>query len=222
LKYMAHAENITGETGAIILAAGESKRLGRPKQIVRFAGQTLLEQTVTTALASRIDTAIVVLGANSSTCEQSLRTYPVQIVVNESWWEGISSSIKAGLKSLESHAESVFDSVLFLTCDQPFLTVNLINDLLAEFRTNGPQIVASSYASCIGIPALFSSDLFPELGNLQGDSGASSIIKTYLEKDSGRISTVSFPSGEIDIDTNADIERLALLIQDSVAQADTK
>ncbi len=205
---MARSEHNSGKTAAIILAAGESKRLGRPKQTVRFAGQTLLERAVTTVLDSPVDTVIVVLGANAPDCRKILAPYPVQVVMNNNWREGISASINAGLAALNRMEESDFDSAVFLMCDQPRLSAQLITELINEFQFGEALIVASSYAKCLGTPALFSRSLFPELMKLRGDSGARYLILNYQEKNHSLVSSIAFQDGEIDIDTSSDIDSL--------------
>jgi molybdenum cofactor cytidylyltransferase len=216
-----NSERRPGRTAAIILAAGESKRLGRPKQTVLFAGQTLLERTVTTVLDSPVDSVVVVVGANASGSMKVLRPFSVRVVENENWREGIGASIRVGLEALDNSPESTFDSALFLACDQPFLSAQLISDLLSEYQSGESLIVASSYADCLGIPALFSRVLFTEALQLQGDRGARALIRSYQEKSPETVSSVPFSGGEIDIDTTSDLSRLSAMSQDSVAQVDT-
>ncbi len=205
---MTCAKNNSEKTAAIILAAGESKRFGLPKQTLRLAGQTLLERAVTTVLDSPVDKVIVVLGANAPDCRKILAPYRVQVVMNNNWRDGISASIRTGLTALDGPEDGNFDSALFLMCDQPRLSVQLITDLIVEFRSGEALIVASSYAKCLGTPALFSRRLFPEIIQLRGDSGAKSLILKYQEKNQSLVSSVEFQDGEIDIDIPSDIDSL--------------
>ncbi len=202
---------VSQSTAAIILAAGESQRLGRPKQAVAVDGRTLLERIVTTALASAVDTVIVVLGANADMCHSLISSFPVTVVVNDNWRVGLSSSIKAGLKALEEIASAntakEFDSALFLSCDQPFVTGELLNTIVRRFRAEGHSIVASEYEGQLGIPALFNMSHFPELLQLKGDCGARGLIAGYRES----VGVVPFSLGQVDIDTEPDLHLLEAL-----------
>ncbi len=198
-------QNATHKTAAIILAAGASKRLGHPKQLVMFADETLLERTVKRALNSPLRKIIVVLGKSAERFQKLLQPYNVEIAINQNWSAGISSSIAVGLKRLDeqvSFTATVFDSALFLTCDQPFLTAELITQILQKYASTKSPIIASAYADCLGIPALFNSKLFPELLKLEGDRGAGVLIKKYKNS----VSSIPFPAGEIDVDTEADLK----------------
>ncbi len=198
------------KTAAIILAAGASRRLGQPKQLVMYDGQTLLERTVSSAIDSSAGVVIVVLGENAAQFQALLEPYPALIVDNRLWKAGISSSIKAGVNALtaltekESSPDSSFDSALFLTCDQPYVSAQLLSELIARFRVSESRIVASAYADCLGIPAVFDRTLFPELLELKGDSGARSLIREYRDT----VATIAFPQGDVDIDTQADLAHL--------------
>jgi molybdenum cofactor cytidylyltransferase len=124
-------------------------------------------------------------------------------VLNLGWEEGIASSIRCGLSTLLEITPAA-DGVIFLVCDQPHITSDLLKELVSIHSKTHKPIIASKYANTLGIPALFDKSMFPELVNLQGDTGAKSIIKQYIEM----VETVAFPLGIIDIDTASDYEEL--------------
>lgn len=189
---------------AIILAAGGSSRLGRPKQLLPYKGSTLLRHAVETALASRCRPVVVVLGANAPESRAAIEDLPATLVLNENWQAGMGSSIATGIAALAGEARGAADAVLVMLCDQPNLTSAHLDRLTDSFLA-GAEIVASEYAGTLGVPALFSRPYFFELAALDPTQGA----KPLLVKHASSVVAVPFPAGEIDIDTPEDYERLA-------------
>lgn len=185
--------------GAILLAAGGSSRLGHPKQLVKFQGQALIRRAAEMLVASVCSPVVVVLGAEIERSTVELDGLDVSICVNENWSDGISSSIKAGLRSLLELQPDV-DAALFALCDQPFVTTNDVDFLSETFRKTGSPIVAASYGETVGVPALFANEMFDELSTLEGDVGSRKIIRRHTNK----VSTVEIGRAEIDIDTPGD------------------
>ncbi len=181
------------------MAAGVSKRLGKPKQLLLFQGETLLERAAKTALASRCRPVIVVLGANAENLKQKIEEFEIEIVENPDWENGMGTSIQIGLKKLLAIQPDVSGAVLTV-CDQPFISANLIIELVKNFRVTDTPIVACSYGDTIGVPALFSRRFFPELMTLKADNGAKKIIYEHLEN----VVEISFEAGAIDVDTEQD------------------
>ncbi|HSK74226.1 MAG TPA: nucleotidyltransferase family protein [Pyrinomonadaceae bacterium] len=191
--------------GVIILAAGSSSRMnGTPKQLLKFQGKTLLRRAAETALQGGFYKTIVVLGANHKIFRKEIEDLPLQIAVNENWQGGVSSSIKAGLLTL---SEENLDAVIFMLCDQPFVSAEILRRLRDVFAETKKAIVASEYENTIGVPALFAREIFDELHNLQNDEGAKKIIK----KDMNRTALVTVPEAAFDIDTLRDYEELKRL-----------
>jgi molybdenum cofactor cytidylyltransferase len=189
-------------TGLIILAAGESSRLGRPKQNLEFEGQTLLQRAVETGIRSKCDKIIVVLGANSD------KIKPVQgasVVYNKDWAQGMASSIKTGMGEINDATE--IKNVIIMLCDQPFVDAGLLNTLISRHTETGKPIVACEYNGITGVPVLFDHSLFSDLLLLQGTDGAKKILRQHPDK----ITTIPFEKGSIDIDTPEDVERLQKL-----------
>jgi molybdenum cofactor cytidylyltransferase len=187
----------------IILAAGTSSRLGSPKQLLSYKGKNLLRHTVDEALETGCASIFVVLGANSELLRMELKDKPVSIVENTGWQEGMASSIRCGLETITNTILRP-DSIIFMVCDQPYVSSSLLLNLVEKKNKTGMPIVASSYEDKIGTPALFHRSFFPALMELKGDKGARKLIADNPDK----VATVSFPEGITDIDTKEDFEKL--------------
>ena len=190
----------------IILAAGASRRMGKPKQLLPYRGQTLLSYVTKCALASSGNPVIVILGANADKIEPEINLLPVQIVKNTECNEGISSSIRCGITYIKERFLNI-NGVIFVTCDQPFISANIIDRLIDGYHSTNKPIIASQYGETIGIPALFARSFFSELMKLNGDRGAKKTMQTYQD----RVAIVDFPRGEIDLDTIEDYQKLIVL-----------
>ncbi len=185
----------------IIVAAGASTRMGRPKQLLPYGGRTFLRNAAEMAVASVCRPIIVVLGAYADQLQSEIDGLPVQPVVNERWTEGLGSSIRAGLEALERcDREGAAEALVLMLCDQPFVTPAVINDLVVAYRSSGKEIIASEYGGTLGVPALFGREYFPELAALSGPAGAKQVIAAHTSE----VARVPFPQGTIDIDTPED------------------
>lgn len=190
--------------GGILLAAGGSSRLGRPKQLVEFQGKTLIRRTAETLVHSRCDPIVVVLGSEIDGSTAELAGLPVNICINTDWQAGMSSSIVSGLNSLLA-IEPELDAVLIALCDQPHVTSADIDKLITAFDVARPPIVAARYGETTGVPALFSSELYPALPKLTGDKGAKGLIKN-----SSDIVMVDIGVAALDIDVENDLDVLRI------------
>ena len=189
-------------TGIIILAAGESGRLGHPKQKLLYHGETLLDNAVAAALQTSCRPVIVVLGAYEAEIKQATE---VTIVYNMDWKEGMASSIRTGL--IEIIYNTSIDEVIIMLCDQPFVNSALLNGLINTQKDTGKSIIASGYNGISGVPALFKRIHFGALMSLQGADGAKKVFSDNLTD----TSIIPFEAGAIDIDTAADYENLKIL-----------
>ena len=189
--------------GIIILAAGESVRMGEPKQLLAYRGGTLLHHAIETALTLPGTPVIVVLGAHAARIRAQVRDPGVFITENPDWRTGMGGSIRAGLNALLT-AHPGIAAALFLLCDQPLVSASHLGNLVATHERTGRAIVASEYGGVLGVPALFSRTLFPELLALNGTDGARQIIQTRRDQAMG----ITFQDGAIDIDTPAEYARL--------------
>lgn len=186
--------------GVIILAAGSSSRLGHPKQLVRFKGKPLLQLVIELADFFHFDSKILVLGANYKEIKENIDPGNFEIIINENWEKGMSSSIKKGLAaSLKSED---LDHLLMLLSDQPLVTRENIEELLICQLTGPHKATFSEYNGEVGVPAVFSRELFSELNELEGDHGAKKLISQNNFK------TVKLANGSFDVDTFGDIEKL--------------
>ena len=189
--------------GAVILAAGSSSRMGSPKQTLQFRGVSLLRRAGRAALGAGCRPVIVVTGAHSELSRRELEGLDVREVLNPLWETGMASSIRAGVEELvRADAESV--AAVFMVCDQPHVTAEVVNGLVAAHRATGKAVVASTYGGSFGVPALFGRTLFAELAQLEGATGAKQVIKRHA----GEAHFLPFPCGEVDVDTPDDFSRL--------------
>jgi molybdenum cofactor cytidylyltransferase len=179
---------------AVILAAGASRRLGRPKQLVMLEGETLLRRTVRAALAG-CSPVLVVVGARAREVEASLALMPVQVVENPEWEEGMAASIRAGVRALPAGCPAA----LFLVCDQPAVDGTLVKHLVELRRADPDAVVACAYGNTRGTPSLFPARCFPQLLLLRGDRGARDLLAAP------DVLTVPFPGGAEDVDEPGDL-----------------
>jgi molybdenum cofactor cytidylyltransferase len=189
--------------GIIILAAGDSSRLGKAKQLLSFNNQPLLKHVLHEAQAIDEAHVIVVLGAKKGQVQEALNGTSAVICYNAEWAEGMASSIHVGVQKLIELQPDV-NCCIISVCDQPYITAQIFKGLLDTFKGSTHKIIASSYADTAGTPVLFSKPYFTELLRLEGDQGAKKLLKMF-EKE---VSLVPFERGEIDIDTESDYHNL--------------
>jgi molybdenum cofactor cytidylyltransferase len=194
--------NRAKKIGAVVLAAGSSSRLGTSKQLITIAGKTLLRHTSEVAYNVTGANTVVVLGFDSPAHEMEISNLPIHIVVNDKWKSGMGSSIKAGVDYLIK-ITSDLDAVIIMVCDQPYLTADHLRKIIETYERTAAPVVASTYASTVGVPALFDKSLIHDVLALADEQGAKKIIQQY----SDRLVEIEFPGGEIDIDTQEDLQR---------------
>lgn len=194
----------------MVLAAGASRRLGRPKQLLQIDGETLAGRAIRLAGEAGALPVIVVLGAHADRIQAAVpldklsSLYRIVPVIHGGWEQGIASSIHAALDALELHAPAA-EGVLILGCDQPRLTAAHLRALIETFAAQpAPAMAASAYAGIEGIPAIFPREAFAELRALRGDQGARSVLK----RAACPVIALPFPGGEVDIDLPGDLQRL--------------
>jgi molybdenum cofactor cytidylyltransferase len=177
--------------------------MGRPKQLLRFGGETLLRRAALAALGAGCAPVVVVTGAHAERTRGELRGLDVLEVENLLWETGMGSSVRAGVGALlEARADA--SAVVLMLCDQPLVDADVIAGLVAAHRETGREAVASRYGESFGAPALFAATLFDELTRLEGQAGAKQVIKRHAS----RTHFVPFPGGEMDVDTPDDFSRL--------------
>jgi len=186
-----------GALHAIVLAAGASTRFGSPKQLVRLAGRPLLHTVVTRAAEVTGNALIVVLGAQAAQLAPLLKHAAGTIVVNQEWREGLAGSIRTGV----AHLPAACTGAMLLLADQPAVTADDLKRLAGTWSRQPQCIAAAMYAGIIGVPAIFPRSCFRELGELRGDTGASSLLR----RNSDRVVRVPMESAAIDLDTPEDL-----------------
>ena len=196
---MTLAENI----GVVILAAGSSSRFGKPKQLLLFQNKTLLQNAIDAAINSEAAPVVVVLGANANEVSNEIDRSKTHMIINTEWQEGMASSVRNGLNELLFISPST-DAVIFMVCDQPYISPAIINELIETQKQTGKAIVTCNYGESIGPPALFHKSLFSELMRLTGDTGARKVIQQH----NNEVATIPFVQGKIDIDTKEDFDKL--------------
>ncbi|MFH5883943.1 NTP transferase domain-containing protein [Halalkalibaculum sp. DA3122] len=193
----------SSDIGVVILAAGSSSRLGRPKQLLGYENKTLLQRVIDIIGPFEFNPSVVVLGANADQIREATDLAQVTAVYNEHWSEGIASSIRLGVtESLKLN--SSLQGILFLLSDQPYVSGELIQELVNTHKSGEQRITACRYKQNVGVPAIFGKRFFPGLQKLTGDVGAKKIILQHRQK----VEEVPFKKGFFDIDTEEDYEHL--------------
>lgn len=190
------------KTAIMLLAAGGSSRLGQPKQLLEYQGKTLLQHIVDEALSTKAASVVVVLGANHQLIAEKTKLDGTVVIINEQWQSGMASSIRAGVDVLSQDMQ--IERALIILCDQPYVDHFLMKELVKKQQESGSTIVACSYGDTVGVPAVFSREMFPSLLSLQGQEGARKLIAANPHV----VEKLDFPKGIIDIDTPADYQGL--------------
>jgi CTP:molybdopterin cytidylyltransferase MocA len=186
----------------VLLAAGGSRRLGAPKQLVRRKQRPLLLRALDCASAAGVaPPTIVVLGAEALRLRALLRRdrAPARVVLNARWQDGLASSLRTGLAAVPREA----DAVLVLLVDQPELTAGALARLIAAWRRRPRMPAAAFYAGRAGVPAILPRRSWPAVRRLRGDVGARALLRDAVE-----LTPVDLPEAQLDVDTPEDLARL--------------
>lgn len=189
-------------TGLIILAAGRSARMSKPKQQLLYKGTSLLQHSINVALQSPYRPVVVVLGAFADDILPGITPKPIDVIINTKWEEGMASSIRAGISHLQNTPGT--KNALIMLCDQPHVSSGLLNNMLRKKRQSNKGIIACAYNNTSGVPVLFDQKYFDELLALTGNEGAKKLLAIHSDD----TETVAFPLGAIDVDTMEDYEKL--------------
>lgn len=161
---------------AVLLAAGESRRMGRPKQLLPIGDRTAIEMAIENLLASPVSEVIVVLGYKANEIAERISYLPVKIVINTDYTRGMSSSVKAGLKAVSDMAEGV----LFAHGDQPFVTPMVIDKLVSAF-SQGAFIVLPIYQGKTGHPVILDIKYRQDILEMDEGLGLRQVIRKYSD-----------------------------------------
>lgn len=204
LATMGSATETLPSVAAIVLAAGGSTRMGQPKQLLPVGGRPMVRHVTEIVCAAGLHQVVVVVGAHAEAVGRALAGLPVEIVVNEAWSGGMSTSLRAGLRALRPEIRAA----LIILADQPALTPQLLQALVDHYWVTGASVVAPFYRGQRGNPVLFDRSLFPELLALEGDRGGRALVVRH-EQELGRVQ-VDDPAVLLDIDTHQDYESMEL------------
>jgi molybdenum cofactor cytidylyltransferase len=190
--------------GAVLLAAGGSSRMGRPKQLLRIEDEALVTRMARCMLELEPASVMVVTGSASQAVNEQLSGLPILIVHNPRWEEGMAGSLAAGVKKLPVE----IDGVLLMLCDQWQVTLEDLQQLVHVWNADISQIAAACWhdggQQVIGPPAIFPRAMFEELTTLKGDRGARAVIEKHRE----RASFLAMENARFDLDEPADLEGL--------------
>lgn len=189
--------------GAIILAAGASTRMGKPKQLLPYQGKTLLAHAISRVERAGVQNFVVVTGAHRF--EKEFVGKNVRFVHNTHWEAGMGTSVGVGLKALQAEATSELDGVLVMLSDQPLIRSAHLTQLINAFSFNKTTIVAIKYLHGLGVPAIFDRSAFEQLLHLRGDKGARELLNNKLTQ---AIAIATPTQHLLDIDTKEDYSKL--------------
>jgi len=186
------------DVAILILGAGSSTRMGKPKQTLSIGKTTLLGLSIENALQANAKNVYCVLGANAEIIIQSISKYNIEVIINDNHKKGLSSSIVSGIQHIQ---DKNFDAVLIMLADQPHVDFNYLNTLIQSFEKNPTKVSASKYKKNNGVPAIFPKALYQQLLKLKEDKGAKDFLNTH------KTEVISIQSDKLlDIDTQDDYQ----------------
>ncbi len=189
--------------GILILAGGNSSRMGSIKQLLSWEQTTLMEHAVHQAEMSDAYEVLVVLGANIELIKEKISVKRAGVIENNSWELGLGTSISCGVTYAISNWGNL-DGVMIMLADQPLVDTLFLNQIMEKFKTSEKGIVATKYGKRVGVPAIFSQAYFGELVQLNDDFGAKKIMTKYKND----IFEIDGQGKTEDIDTLEDYKRL--------------
>ncbi|QND78888.1 nucleotidyltransferase family protein [Pseudoxanthomonas mexicana] len=187
---------------AVVLAAGGSTRLGRPKQLLTRDGEALVHRAARLALASGAARVRVIVGAHADDVVAAVRDLPVECLVNPRWNEGLAGSVRVALDALAAHDRAT----LLLTCDQPALDLVHVQALLAAARAAPSGSAATRFGDRVGVPAVVAPTMLRAARDLQGDRG----LRDVLNAAGAGVIACDAPDLGVDIDTPEDVAEAVL------------
>ncbi len=185
----------------VILAAGQGRRMGRPKQLLPLGGEAMVFHVARTVCQANFDQVMVITGAYDAEVKQAVQNLPLQVIHNEEWQQGQAMSVKKAVRAISDQE----GAVVFFLADQPLVSVELINEIIEIYHQTKASIVMPRVFQKPGNPVLFAlKDWRTGLLQLAGDEGARQIIK----KNQGLIHYLELVDEQIffDVDTPEEYE----------------
>jgi molybdenum cofactor cytidylyltransferase len=177
--------------------------MGQPKQLLDWGKKTLLGHTIETVLKIESHEVIVVLGAHFESIQTEIKNYPITILKNTNWEQGLGTSIACAAKHLLESPSNV-DGLLIVLADQPFIDSNYLSNMVQSFVPQKKQIIATAYTNKKqGVPVLFDAVYLKELSKLNDDYGA----KSCIQKHQLVVKTLIPPTKNLDLDTQEDYSK---------------
>lgn len=189
--------------GILILAAGGSNRMGRPKQLLQLGGKSLVRRAAETAIEAGGEPIVIVTGAGADQVAAEVRDLPVHFATNPSWANGMGSSVRSGVQSLLS-VETGLDALIIMLCDQPDISAATLRKLIDAHHETGKSLCAAAFGETVAPPAFFGRRYFDELLEIPDQFGA----KQILLRHSADLLRVDCPEAARDVDTPTDYEAL--------------
>jgi len=190
---------VLGRVGGVILAAGGSRRMGRPKLLQTWKGEPLLRYAVGAALDAGLAPVVVVVGDEAESLRPVIADLPVKVVVNDGWDAGQSSSVRAGLRVVRAQVEAA----VFLLGDMPLVNSELVGALVRKHAETLASIVAPTAGGRRGNPVVFDRSTFDALSRIEGDRGGRAVFGQF------EIEAVECePDAFFDLDTPDDLDWL--------------
>jgi molybdenum cofactor cytidylyltransferase len=188
---------------AIILAAGRSSRMGSHKLLLPFRGRPIVNWVLAAACASQADPVTIVLGHETEQVNAALQAERWFLTIHNPWYmDGMSTSLKIGLAAMPKDV----DGAIILLGDQPLITPEIINAMIAESANDPDAIIAASYQGQRGNPVLFPRHYFGELEAITGDEGGRSVLARHPER--VRLVEIDDALAGFDVDTPEEYQAL--------------
>lgn len=184
----------------LILAAGNSSRLGKNKQFLTLNGVSLLNRTIETCQMSSLGQVLVILGFEAEKARNEVQSPDVELLINPNWQNGLGESIATGIKALDH----TVDGAYIVLSDQINLDVHTLSKLKKKSIEFPNAIIASKYGEEFGAPCYFPSIYFDALRECGGKKGAKKVLLENIEN----VKFIDFENGDVDIDTPEDLKLL--------------
>jgi molybdenum cofactor cytidylyltransferase len=188
----------------LILAAGESSRMGQDKALLTYRGRTFLETIISILREADVSRVAVVLGHHAEEIQRGVKLEDVEVVINPEYHRGQTSSLQAGLRALES---ADLEAVVLCLVDHPLISADTVRALVASFRRSGAPVVIPTFQNQRGHPVLVARALFDELLRLSPDEGANTVIRKY--RDATQLVEVNDSGILLDVDDSEAYRRLS-------------